>query len=166
MGKLCDCGDHVWDGVSKKLTVLVSPEDAEILTKPWSVYFLRRAGRLPYVRVRRSEYGPDGVRRTVSLGNAILPAPPGHVTDHRDGNTLDNRRPNLRHATYTQNAQNRRARERELPKGVTIRGRRYLARIRVNGKLTRLGIFPTPDAASAAYTEAAKRLFGQFARLA
>jgi hypothetical protein len=47
--------------------------------------------------------------RTTSLHRLIADTPPGFVTDHINGDTLDNRRANLRHATYGENRRNTRA---------------------------------------------------------
>lgn len=47
---------------------------------------------------------------------------------------------------------------RQLPKGVTRKGSRFQAQIRVNKKKRTLGTFGTPEEASAAYQEAKARL--------
>lgn len=44
--------------------------------------------------------------RTVGLHRVIAGTPKGLVTDHINGNTYDNRRANLRHATYGENRKN------------------------------------------------------------
>jgi len=48
-------------------------------------------------------------------------------------------------------------------KGVQIAGRRFSARITVNGKKLSLGRFDTAEAAHEAYVAAAKKLHGEFA---
>src|SRR5262249_29995849 len=60
---------------------------------------------------------------------------PAQQIDHRDGNRADNRIANLRLSTPPQNARNRSRRHRQGPfKGVQRRGRKWKARIDVDGK--------------------------------
>jgi hypothetical protein len=87
--------------------------------------------------------------------------------DHRNGNGLDNqRRSNLRLATTSQNAMNKKARgnSRTGLKGVSFHKGRYCSMIKAEGRQHWLGYFDTPEAAHAAYAAAAKRYFGEFAR--
>ena len=90
---------------------------------------------------------------------------PANTVDHTDGDSLNDRDDNVRHATYTQNAQNLHFRSKRsgLPMGVNVIEGRFGARIQVNGVSNFLGLFSTPEEASAAYQ--AKRLehFGEFA---
>ena len=89
--------------------------------------------------------------------------------DHIDGNGLNNAIGNLRLATLSQNQHNR-----GLPKnsksglkGVSYfsKVQRWGAQIVVNGKHHWLGYFDEPNAAHAAYCEAAVRLHKDFARV-
>lgn len=97
---------------------------------------------------------------------------PSCQVDHRNLNRSDDRIENLRLATATQNTANRGVsrRNRLGVKGVGIstlrkrRPQRYRARIRVNGRLLHLGYFDSPETASAAYADAARQHFGEFAR--
>lgn len=88
------------------------------------------------------------------------------MIDHRDGNPANNCWNNLRRATYSENNANRalQRNNRSGFKGVSLRGGKWRARIRKNGRLHALGAFATPEAAHAAYVAAAHRLFGEFAR--
>jgi hypothetical protein len=87
--------------------------------------------------------------------------------DHRDGVRINNRILNLREATVSQNAANKR-RQKNISgfKGVQARANnRWRALIEVNGKCLTLGTFGTPQQASAAYFAAAQKFYGEFARL-
>jgi len=93
---------------------------------------------------------------------------PSKLVDHRDCDSLNNSWENLRLATSSQNKANSFGYQNNKLgiKGVSQRGKRYIARIRVDGKLLYLGRFSSVDEASAAYAAAAKRHFGEFARFA
>lgn len=87
--------------------------------------------------------------------------PVGEI-DHRNGVRHDNRVENLRdvgHKTNTENRRNAVAGSQTGLLGVSvIKGRRYRARIRTDGKLVSLGIFDTAEAAHAAYVAAKRKL--------
>ena len=95
----------------------------------------------------------------------------GHIVDHKNGNSFDNQRKNLRHATNAQNAMNSRNHtpsETSPYKGVfhhpCWRTGRWRAAITVDKKLRVLGYFGTPEKAAKAYDRAAEKFFGEFAR--
>lgn len=79
--------------------------------------------------------------------------PVGEV-DHIDGDRLNNRPDNLRDVTRSENEQNKLARGYCWHK----RDRRWQARIKVNGKLHHLGLYPTEEEARAAYLNAKAQL--------
>lgn len=85
--------------------------------------------------------------------------------DHRDLDTLNNRRYNLRLASQSQNQQNKAVQKNNALgiKGVYASLSRYCARIHVNGKLKHLGSFDTAEDAHSAYVTAAQEHFGEFA---
>lgn len=96
----------------------------------------------------------------------IVCAVPGKVIDHRDGDGCNNRRENLRIATWQQNAMNRPTYTSNTTghKGVCIDSPgRWRASIGHGGKQIYLGLFESAEAAGAAYVEAARRLHGEFA---
>lgn len=88
--------------------------------------------------------------------------------DHINTQKGDNRIANLRECARSQNGANqrRKANNRSGFKGVSALRSRWRAQIRINGELLYLGLHDTPEAAHAAYLEAADRLFGEFARAA
>lgn len=90
------------------------------------------------------------------------------LTDHANGNGLDNRRINLRQANSKQNKWNQRNRRDSASqyKGVTAVGiGRYRARILINGTRIHLGYFNNELEAAKAYDLAATNAFGEFAAL-
>lgn len=98
---------------------------------------------------------------------------PSHEIDHEDGNGANNKWRNLREANDAENARNRRPhKDRRLrSKGVSLvsrrknsKGKPFAATICVDGKTIHLGVFESEKAAHAAYVQAAKLHFGDFAR--
>jgi hypothetical protein len=87
----------------------------------------------------------------------------GKLTDHRDGNGLDNRRRNLRVCTVAQNVWNRRSKGKYKYRGVRKFYHRWQAKIQRHGKMTHLGMFATAEEAARAYDKAAKERYGEFA---
>ncbi|MFH1881710.1 MAG: AP2 domain-containing protein, partial [Planctomycetota bacterium] len=85
------------------------------------------------------------------------------------GNSLDNRKANLRSATRQQNCWNSSKRRTGLSKykGVSRnkRGREWKAMLTVNGKTTYLGSFHDQKQAAKAYDAAAKKYYREFAAL-
>ena len=80
-------------------------------------------------------------------------------------NSSDTRWANLQEMTPTQRRMNGRRRCKLGVMGVcTTDSGTYVARIRVAGRRKYLGTFDTIKKASAAYSKAAKRAFGEFAR--
>jgi hypothetical protein len=85
------------------------------------------------------------------------------VIDHINGDRSDNRIANLRNVTQTENMQNLKRAPITSKSGLlgahrSGRSRRWTARIRINGVVTKLGLFSTAEEANAAYM-AAKREF-------
>lgn len=116
---------------------------------------------------------PDGYRTLVFSSGShktryfcriIMKCPPDKEVDHKDGNTLNNSKENLRIVNSTQNKHNTVSKgTRTLPKGVSRHGRHYRAKIYINYKQISLGTFSTIDRAEQAYKEAADKYFGEFA---
>lgn len=94
--------------------------------------------------------------------------PRQHV-DHINGDRTDNRLCNLRHATRSQNLQNKGVRRdsRSGIKGVAVDPRgKWRAKIRANNRIYNLGYFASAEEAAEAYRIAAEKLHGEFARIA
>ena len=103
------------------------------------------------------------------MHRVILKTPKGMDTDHRNGDGLDNRRCNLRICTKSQNSINRKMQSNNTSgyRGVYWhkRDKKWLAHIKIDGKKINFGYCSTKEQAAEAYNEAAKKHYGEFARL-
>jgi len=108
-------------------------------------------------------------RDNIHMHRVIMNTPDGMQTDHINGDGLDNRRANLRICTDVENKRNKGLISSNTSgyKGVSWNAPRkqYQAYIKVNNKVIFLGRYPEPESAGHAYDEAAKKYFGEFARL-
>jgi hypothetical protein len=104
----------------------------------------------------------------ISLHRFIVGALPGQEVDHINGNTLDNRKINLRLCDRQHNNFNMPMRKNNKTglKGVStyFNTPYFIARINVNGKTIQLGVFNTPEEAHKAYCVASKKYHGEFGR--
>ena len=146
---------------------VIDDEDYEIVVNHrWRVA-KKRDGRI---------YAWASIRgHDVYLHRLLLGAKSGEYGDHLDGDGLNNQRSNIRLATATQNAANRRktqrARKSSRFKGVywwrhaALRsGGYWKAQLVVQGRV-RVKYAKTEDTAARLYNEMAREAFGPFARL-
>lgn len=152
-----------WIPLSQGRYALVDTEDAEWLAQ-WRWYFWEG-----YARRNAFDATEDGgvKRRPVLMHRIVLGVREGTHVDHANGDGLDNRRRNLRRATRTQNAYNRRPSGDKPYKGVHWNKNmgRWCAAITQDGKRRHLGYFGSEEQAARAYDFAAASLHSQFARL-
>jgi len=102
------------------------------------------------------------------LHRMIMGEPDGMDVDHKNLNTLDNRRENLRIATNQQNMFNKNKQSNNTSgfKGVSFKkkAQKFVAQINIDGKRKYLGYFATAVGAHEAYKRAATQHYGEFAR--
>jgi hypothetical protein len=106
------------------------------------------------------------------LHRAIMNCPKSMVVDHINGNTLDNRKSNLRICSKKENQYNQKKHKGNRHskfKGVTFRKelkqKPWEAFIYKDYKSKRLGYFATEQEAALAYNKAANKAYGEFAKL-
>lgn len=117
-------------------------------------------------------YREGGKNKALLMHRLILGLGPGDLdVDHANHDGLDNRRPNLRVATDSQNRRNSRKQRRGTAssryKGVSWKraNQRWCASIRVQGKGISLGYFDAETDAARTYDAAAAHFYGEFACL-
>jgi HNH endonuclease/AP2 domain len=102
----------------------------------------------------------------VSMSRQIMAAPKDLEVDHINGDKLDNRRENLRLCLPEENIRSRGPNKNNTSgyRGVTYskKERKWLAQITFQRKLTRIGVFESPEEAHEAYKVAALKLHGDF----
>ncbi len=125
-----------------------------------------------YAYRRVQEGGRKGKIEHVYMQNLVINREEGKTIDHKNGDRLDNRKCNLRTATWNQNMVNRKIGKNNSSgyKGVSFsnegrRIKRWTAQIHLNNKHIHVGRFMTKEEAARAYNEAAKKHFGEFAYL-
>ena len=152
--------------LTKGFVALVDDEDYEAVSRyKWGVL---KSGNVTYAKAYIGKV--DGKYTYMYLHRFILSPDKTINVDHVNGDGLDNRRVNLRTCTQSQNACNRRIRNKRsgLPKGVAFDSSPknwkapYKARIVTGGVSHYLGGFTTADVAAAAYSAAAKKFHGGF----
>lgn len=149
--------------LTKGLFAKIDAADYDLVAKyVWCAEAVQRRAGGYYAATKSNGY-------YVGMHRLIAGTPDGMVTDHRNGDTLDNRRANLRHATGSQNNCNRRGRAGASSQFVGVRwnkeSRRWRAAIQLNGRQKQIGVFTDEIEAAKAYDAAARVLHGEFARL-
>lgn len=158
--KFCnkDCHINLYDKSGNKITFAIVDRDDYEIVNPYKFDYPARR----YVRISgKSEEGFYFLHQLI-LGRKWV--------DHADGDTLNNRRNNLRPCDNQQNQFNQKPQVgcASKYKGVRVRMDRpkpFYARIHINGHETHLGSFYTEEEAAFVYNEAAIKYFGVFAKL-
>lgn len=154
--------------LTKGYSTVIDAVDADLASLKWSVTVDKHtcyARRRNWLADNKSRINIHQIIFVRMLGRELVK---GEIVDHIDRDGLNNRRENLRLATRSENGRNQKCRSDNTSgyKGVHWHKgtRKWIAQIRLNGKAKHLGLFKTPEEAHVAYQEAAKELFGEFAR--
>lgn len=142
--------------LTQGMVAVVDDEDFDrINAHKWCAQ--KRKNQKDFVSVRR---GPGG--GTIFMHREITMCPHGLVVDHKNHDTLDNRKENLRICINADNLKNRRgAQKNSISKirGVRFRANRFEARV---GKIY-IGRFETKEEAVTAHARVANSMYGEFA---
>lgn len=139
---------------------LISAKDYD-----WALQFKWYVNKAVDGRMYVCRYAND---KRIYMHRELTECPPHMVVDHKDCNTFNNTRTNLRVCCQRSNMRNRTTCNKTGFKGVTYdaRYKRYQARITVErDSELHLGYYPSADDAALAYDKAALVFFGEFAWL-
>lgn len=150
--------------ITKSEFAIVDDSDYELVKRyKWRIQKIKNSEDLAYaLAFINGKY--------VLMHRLLTDAKEGFYVDHVNSNGLDNRRENLRICTCSQNAMNQRKQKRQtssIYKGVRLHhySKKWEVRIKKDGVRYHLGSFESELDAAMAYNNAAKNLFGEFARL-
>jgi len=160
-----DDNNIVFLPLTKGAVAIIDAEDYDRV-KHWKWFITSRGYAGRWITVHA-----DGKakKRLVHLHRFIL-SEEGMITDHINGNKLDNRKANLRICSNTENIRNMKQRRRNNTsgyKGVSWSKKlgAYRAYIVVDRRQISLGFHKCPKQAALAYNLAALKYYGEFARL-
>jgi len=144
--------------LTQNKTALVDDSDFEYLNQwKWHVYKSRRT----FYAARQTRLD-SGKQRKLGMHQVIMgKSPNGFVTDHKDGNGLNNQRDNLRIVTHRQNAQNQHHRYKTSQYPGVSRDKlqnRWQVRVLINGKKKHLGYSKDEAMAFELYKKAVENL--------
>lgn len=146
-----DCGKLIWRAKPAKTSPIKVGSEAGTLMNDG------------YIRTQISKKYYAIHRLVFLLHNGILPK----YVDHIDGNKLNNNIENLREATATQNAQNRKIHKNNTSgvKGVYFsKYKKWVAQLKIDNKVTYLGSFDDIKLAENAVKEARIKNHGVFCK--
>jgi hypothetical protein len=138
---------HTW---STQINVAKAADGAVADMRAYAVAYVRRAGKKTKLYMHRLITGVTN---------------PQVLVDHRDHDTLNNRRRNLLACTFGHNAQNVSLEKRLSSvgyRGVRRKGNKYQASLDFLGEYIYLGVFDTAEQAARAYDSKVIELYGPY----
>ena len=146
--------------LTKNQNAIIDAEDLEKLSSfHWQAQHTRT--KKGFYAVRNDGNDSKGVRLKVKMHRQIIDCPCGYEVDHINGNTLDNRKSNLRICSHMENIQSQKSRGgKSQYRGITLHiNNLWRARITVNYKRIHLGLFKTEYEAHLSHEEARKKYY-------
>lgn len=144
----CDIDDWFSIGINHKWFAVY----AKLIRSYYAATSMQCSGRIKMVQMHREILGVRDARAQV---------------DHKNHDTLNNRRNNIRSATPTQNQQNKRKISSNTSGYIGVNWHKnygkWEASIRVDRKLIRLGVFDNIEEAARMRDDGVRKYFGEFA---
>ena len=139
---------------------IIDDTDYDKMSK-YKWYALRAHNR--YWKAVRNIRKSNGKTSIILMSRYIMGAIKGEVIDHINGDTLDNRRDNLRICTQSENMQNIHTNQGVSSyQGVYWHNqRKWRSQIGKNGRKYHLGLFDTKEEAAVAYNQAALEFYNK-----
>lgn len=136
--------------LTRGLFAKVDDQDFDAVSK-WKWHAFQGSRNKTFYAVRSERIG--GRKVTIWMHRFINETPDGFVTDHRNGDGLDNQRGNLRSATHQENMVNNSRHVSRNPRGVSWHksNKCWVAQITVNRKNIYIGRFQSSEEAARAY---------------
>lgn len=148
--------------LSQGKVCIVDDSDYEFLSQ-FKWYALRPTGNKCFYAARGIYDNVTKKRTTQYLHKVLLDT--NDYVDHKNRNTLDNRRSNLRSATPSQNRMNSTPKGVSKYMGVSWNKNKWCAYCTYQGKRKYIAGFDTEIEAAGAYNEWVKGIYGEFANL-
>lgn len=149
---------------------IIDDEDFELVSK-YKWHYLSTHNNNGYAVHNiydKKRFEKTGIKRNkhIMMHNFIMQTPKGMITDHINGNGLNNIKNNLRICTRKENSRNRIGNKGSSQyKGIIKRWSKFSVRIIKNGKTYYSSGFDTLEEAALEYNRMAKELHGEFAKL-
>jgi hypothetical protein len=131
--------------LTRGYVAIIDADQAEWVTK--LTWHARGKGHHIYA----ARFKPGGEH--MDLHRALMDCPAGLCVDHINGNTLDNRKANLRICTHAQNMRNRHTESEAIGCYYDTKRCQWRTRVQRDGQTFNLGRFDTQEEAEAAYKE-------------